>query len=86
MTSRGLAIGLLYVFLWEGLFSNFVEGIRMVSIREYIVGVTSAIDDGRFSGPNQDPVASATAIIGVIAVTIVFLLLSVRRLQRMDVP
>jgi len=86
MTSRGLAIGLLYVFLWEGLFSNFVSGIRMVSIREYIIGVTSAIDDGRFAGPNQDPVASATAIIGVIAVTIVFLLLSVRRLQRMDVP
>ncbi len=86
MTSRGLAVGLLYVFLWEGLFSNFVEGIRMVSIREYIVGVVSAIDDSRFASPDQDPVASTTAIIGLVAVTVVFALLSVRRLQRMDVP
>ena len=86
MTSRGLAVGLLYVFLWEGLFSNFVSGIRMVSIREYIVGVTSAIDDTRFASPDQDPVASATAIIGMVAVTVVFLLLSIRRLQRMAVP
>jgi ABC-2 type transport system permease protein len=86
VTNRGLAVGLLYVFLWEGLFSNFVSGIRMVSIREYIVGVTNAIDDSRFASPDQDPVASATAITGVVAVTVVFALLSVRRLQRMDVP
>lgn len=86
MTSRGLAVGLLYVFLWEGLFSNFVSGIRMISIREYIIGITKAVDGSRFTSPDHIPVGSATAIIGMIVVFTVFLLLSIRRLQRMDVP
>ena len=86
MTSRGLAVGLLYVFLWEGLFSNFVSGIRVISIREYIISITNVVDDRRFASPDQDPVASTTAIVGLIVVFTVFLLLSVRRLQRMDVP
>ena len=86
MTSRGLAVGLLYVFLWEGLFSNFVSGIRVISIREYIISITNVVDDSRFASPDQDPVASTTAIVGLIVVFTVFLLLSVRRLQCMDVP
>lgn len=86
MTSRALAFGLLYVFLWEGLFSNFVSGIKNLSIREYTIGIARVVDDGRFAGPGQDTVGTATAIGGVVIVLVVFLLLSVRRLQRMDVP
>ncbi len=86
MTSRGLAFGLLYVFVWEGLFSGFVSGIKNLSIREYTVGIAPVIDDSRFAAPGQDTVGSMVAIGGVVIVLVVFLLLTVRRLQRMDVP
>ena len=86
MTSRGLAFGLLYVFVWEGLFSGFVSGIKNLSIREYTVGIAPLIDDDRFAAPGLDTVGAAVAIGGVAIVLVAFLLLSVRRLQRMDVP
>jgi ABC-2 type transport system permease protein len=86
MTSRALAFGLLYVFLWEGLFSNFVSGIRFLSIREYTIGIVRVVDGNRFAGADQETLSTATAIGGVLIVLVVFLLLSVRRLQRMDVP
>ena len=86
MTSRGLAFSLLYVFVWEGLFSGFVSGIKNLSIREYTVGIAPLIDDGRFAATDQDTVGAMVAIGGVAIVLVAFLLLSVRRLQRMDVP
>jgi ABC-2 type transport system permease protein len=86
MTSRALAIGLLYVFLWEGLFATFVAGIRNLSIREYTIGVIKAIDDTRFSAPGQETVSTTMGIAGIAAIIVIFLALTVRRLSRMDVP
>ena len=86
MTSRALGFGLLYVFLWEGLFSNFVSGIRFLSIREYTIGIVRVVDDSRFTGPDHEVLGTATAIGGIAIVFVVFTLLTVRRLQRMDVP
>ena len=86
MSSRAMAFGLLYVFVWEGLFSNFVSGIKNLSIREYTIGIVRMVDDSRFAAPGQDTVGSMVAIGGVVIVLVVFLLLTVRRLQRMDVP
>ena len=34
-TSRALGIGLLYVFIWEGLFGTFVDGLKYLSVRQY---------------------------------------------------
>ncbi len=86
MSSRAMAFGLLYVFVWEGLFSNFVSGIKNLSIREYTIGIVRMVDDSRFAAPGQDTVGTMVAIGGVFIVLVVFLLLTVRRLQRMDVP
>jgi ABC-type transport system involved in multi-copper enzyme maturation permease subunit len=86
VTSHPLAYGLLYVFVWEGLFATFVNGIRYLSIRQYTLGTAKAIDGSRFAGPDQHVLGSAAAIVGALVVTVGFGLLVVRRLRRMDVP
>ena len=44
VTSHPLAFGLLYVFVWEGLFGTFVNGIKYLSIRQYTLGI---VEGGR---------------------------------------
>jgi ABC-2 type transport system permease protein len=86
VTSHPLAFGLLYVFVWEGLFGTFVNGIRYLSIRQYTLGVVKALDGSRFAGPGQHVLGSAGALVGTLAVVAVFGSLTLRRLRRMDVP
>jgi hypothetical protein len=49
VTTRAIAFGLLYVAIWEGLLSNLVGGVRILSIARYSLGVANAIY------PDQDP-------------------------------
>ena len=86
ITSRALAFGLIYVFLWEGLFASFVEGIKYLSIREYILGLIKGIDPDRFAGEGQSTIELPAAAAGAAIVFTVFFLLSVHRLRNMDVP
>ena len=84
MSTQAIGIGLLYIVIWEGFFSGFVAGVRMLSIRHYAVAVMHGIDPRRFAGPNQPSLLAA-----LVVATLVFALfvhLSVRRLRRMDVP
>ncbi len=85
MTSRALITGLLYVFLWEFLFTNFVSGIRFLSIRAYMLGIVRGIDDTRFEGDNNI-ISFPVSIIVMLSLIGVFWVLSVRRLKTMDVP
>jgi ABC-2 type transport system permease protein len=84
MTTRAIGFGLLYVFLWEGLFSSFVGGVRFLSIRHYSIALMHGIDERRFGV--GDNLSFAVAIGASVAVFALFLLLSIRRLRRMDVP
>jgi ABC-2 type transport system permease protein len=86
VTAHPLSIGLLYVFIWEGLFGTFVNGIKYLSIRQYTLGIVKTVDAARFAGPDQDVIGSAPAIVGSIVVFALFTVLVVRRLKRMDVP
>jgi ABC-2 type transport system permease protein len=43
LTTRAIAFGLLYVAIWEGLLSNLVGGVRILSIAHYSLGVANAI-------------------------------------------
>ena len=85
-TSHPLALGLLYVFVWEGLFGTFVNGIKYLSIRQYTLGIVKALDASRFAGPDQHVLGTAAALAGAAVVVGGFGLLVVRRLRRMDVP
>lgn len=84
VTTQAIGIGLLYIVLWEGFFSGFVSGVRLLSIRHYAIAIMHGLDPRRFAAGDH---LGLTAALVVCAVSLtVFALLSVRRLQRMDVP
>jgi ABC-2 type transport system permease protein len=83
-STQGIGIGLLYIVLWEGLFSGFVSGVRLLSIRHYSIALMHGLDERRFAFSTH---LNFTATLIIAALVVVgFALLSVRRLRRMDVP
>jgi len=84
VTTHPLALGLLFVFVWEGLFSSFVNGIKYVSIRQYTLGLVKALDPPRFA--DRHLVSTGAAAAGAALVLVGFFLLAVRRLGSMDIP
>jgi ABC-2 type transport system permease protein len=84
VTTQAIGIGLLYIVLWEGFFSGFVSGVRLLSIRHYAIALMHGIDPRKFAWSTQ--LSLTTAIIVSLVVFGGFLFLSIRRLRRMDVP
>jgi ABC-2 type transport system permease protein len=77
LTTRAIAVGLLYVLIWEGLLGNFVGGTRELSIGQYSLGVANSIA--------HDPALNATlslttALVMGIIVTVAALVVASRRL------
>jgi ABC-2 type transport system permease protein len=72
-TTRAIAVGLLYVLVWEALLANFVGGARLLSVSHYGLGIAS--------GFVSDPALQAglnvlTSIVMGIIVTAAALLLA----------
>jgi len=86
VSTRALAFGLIYVFLWEGLLSSFLGGVRYFSVRAYSLAILHGIDNNHFEALGERVIELPAGIAGAIAVMVVFFLLAVRRLRRMDVP
>lgn len=84
VTTQAIGIGLLYIVLWEGFFSGFVSGVRLLSIRHYAIAWMHGLDERRFA--SADHLSLAVAVTTSVLVFAGFLLLSIRRLRRMDVP
>jgi ABC-2 type transport system permease protein len=84
VTTQAIGIGLLYIVLWEGFFSGFVAGVRLLSIRHHAIALMHGLDERRFAAGNH-PSLTAAIIISALVVG-GFLFLSIRRLRRMDVP
>ena len=85
VTTRALAAGLIYVFIWEGFLSSLLEGVRYLSIRAYTLAILHGIDGESFSTLEERVIELPAAVIGVAAVTVVFFSLTVMRLRKMDV-
>jgi len=83
-TTRAIGYGLLYIVLWEGFFSGFVSGVRLLSVRYYSIAWMHGFDERRFVA--TDDVSFGFALIASIVVFAGFLLLTIRRLRHMDVP
>ena len=83
-TTQAIGYGLLYIVLWEGFFSGFVSGARLLSIRFYSIAWMQGFDERRFVG--VDDVSFGFAVVASIVVFGGFLLLAIRRLGHMDVP
>lgn len=85
VSAKALGFALVYVFLWEGLLTSFLEGIRYLSVRGYMLAIMNALDDDTFGSLDRRVIEFPAAIGGVVIVTVLFVWLSVRRLNRMDV-
>ncbi|MEE9161987.1 MAG: ABC transporter permease subunit [Candidatus Neomarinimicrobiota bacterium] len=86
VTARALAFALIYVFLWEGLISTFLGGVRYLSVRGYTLAILHGLDDKSFDAIGDRVIEFPAAIAGAATVTVVFFWLTVLRLRRMDVP
>ena len=84
VSTQAIGIGLLYIVLWEGFFSGFVSGVRLLSIRFYAIAIMHGIDPRRFA--QHDHVPLGAAIVLCLLIFGGFLWLTIRRLRRMDVP
>jgi len=84
VSPQAIGIGLLYIVLWEGFFSGFVSGVRLLSIRFYAIALMHGLDPRRFT--DQAQMSFGVAVIMSVLVFAGFLVLAIRRLRRMDVP
>ena len=77
LTTRAIAVGLIYLLVWEGLLGNLVSGASELSVGQYSLGFANSIA--------HDPALNAhltlgTVIAGGTIVTVVALAHSIRRL------
>ena len=86
MSTRALALALIYVFLWEGLISSFLGGVRYLSVRGYTLAILHGMDDKSFESLSERVIEFPAALVGAAVTTAIFFLLTVRRLRRMDMP
>jgi ABC-2 type transport system permease protein len=77
-TTRAIAVGLLYVLIWEVALANFVSGARLLSIGHYSLGIANGIahDAALDAG-----LSVATSVVMGAIVTVVALVLAVRLLS-----
>lgn len=78
VTTRAIAVGLLYVLIWEGLLGNFVGGARILSIAHYSLGIANAIYPDKDLNAGLGLITSVT--LGAV-VTAAALVLASRRLS-----
>src|SRR5215471_20287854 len=78
LTTRAIAVGLLYVLIWEAVLGNFVSGARLLSVEQYSLGVANSI--AHYPALNAGLKLSTALIMGAI-VTAVTLVLATRRLS-----
>ena len=86
ITTRALPFAIVYVFLWEGLLSTFIGGVRYLSVRGYTLAIMNGLDNNGLEVLSDRVIEFPAAVVGAVAVTVVFLWLTVYRLRKMDVP
>lgn len=84
VTTQAIGFGLVFIVLWEGFFAGFVSGVKFLSIRRYAEALMHGLDERRFAAGDTLNFTFAITISTVVIVG--FLLLTIRRLRRMDVP
>ncbi len=77
-TTRAIAVGLLYVLVWEVLLSNFVSGVKLLSVSHYGLGIANGFvnDTALQAGLNV-----VTSVVMGVIVTAAALVLAVNLLS-----
>ena len=77
-TTRAIAVGLLYVLVWETLLSNFVSGVKLLSVSHYGLGIANGfVNDSAL----QAGLTVLTSVVMGVIVTAVALVLAVNLLS-----
>jgi ABC-2 type transport system permease protein len=77
-TTRAIAVGLLYVLVWETLLSNFVSGVKLLSVSHYGLGIANGfVNDSAL----QAGLGVLTSVVMGAIVTAVALALAVNLLS-----
>jgi len=66
MTRRAMAVGLIYVLVWEGLLASFVSGIAVLSVQQYSLSIARAVADAGDIVPAHVSVAVAIPLVLVV--------------------
>lgn len=84
ITSRALIAGLIYVFLWESVITTLFSGLRIFSVRQYVLGLANRIAsvDPNVYSARLNGVAAIFLMVIVAALTTLY---AVRRLQRWEI-
>jgi len=77
-TTRAIAVGLLYVLIWEAVLSNFVSGARLLSVSHYALGIANGI--AHDPALNAGLTVATSVVMGAI-VTVAALVLAVNLLS-----
>lgn len=81
---RALLAGVFYVFVWEATLSQFLPGIRTVSIRHYMQSIfVRMVDDPDITLDGVSRLSTST--VTIIVIVAVSLLLAALRLRRMSI-
>jgi ABC-2 type transport system permease protein len=78
VTTRAIAVGLLYLLVWEGLLGNLVGGVRLLSVDQYALGISNSI---AHNANLHAHLTMATALGMGIVVTCLALAFAARRLS-----
>ena len=84
MTSRAFVIGLIYVFIWEGIVTGLFKGTRILSIRQCTLGLSGFFGDldPRIYEPDLGgPTAAVVAVVAIVGAS----WLAIRRIKRFEV-
>jgi ABC-2 type transport system permease protein len=77
LTTRAIAVGLLYALIWEGLLGNLVSGARLLSVGQYSLGIANSIAHD----PGLNAALGLPTAVGMgLAVTAITLVIAARRL------
>jgi ABC-2 type transport system permease protein len=78
LTTRAIAVGLLYLLVWESLLSNVVSGVRVLSVSQYSLGIANSV--ARDGNLNAHLGVATAGVMGAL-VTVAALALAIRRLS-----
>lgn len=84
VTSRAFIVGLIYVFLWEGVVTRLFTGTRVFSVRQYTLGIADGFADMN-SNVFDAPLGAGLALTLLAVVTALAAWLGVRRLERWEI-
>ncbi|MBA4180769.1 MAG: hypothetical protein C0506_09295 [Anaerolinea sp.] len=84
LTSRALIVGLLYVFIWEGVLTRLFGGLRILSVRKYALGVADQIITAPSTVFEAD-LGGGRAMFLIVAVTALTFVYAARRLRSWEI-